>query len=63
MRQHHIDDDMQNYTDFDYEEDEESLNHKRQVRRMLEDKLEKKRLKAEINDDFEDEFDWSEIDR
>lgn len=63
MRQHHIDDDMQNYNDFDYEEDMETLNHKRQVRKMLEDKLEKKRLKAEIYDDFEDEFDWSEIDR
>lgn len=62
MRQHHIDDDMQHYTDFDFEENEASLTHKRRVRRMLEDKLEKKRLKAEIEDKFEDEFDWGDKD-
>ena len=63
MRQHHIDEDIQNFTDFEYEENAASLTHKRQVRRMLEDRLEKKRLKAEIEDDFEDEFDWGDIDR
>ena len=61
MRQHRIDDDIQSYTDFEYEENPESLNHKRQVRRMIEDRLEKRRLKAEIEDDFEDEFDWGDI--
>lgn len=64
MRQHHIDDDTHHYSDFDIKEDPETLNHRKQVRRMLEDRLERKRLRADIQDDFkEDEFDWDDWDR
>ena len=65
MNRHHFDEDMQQFTDFEYEENAELLNHRRKIRRMLEDKLDKRRLKAEIKDDFceddfEDEFDWGD---
>ena len=60
------------YSDFEYEEDGEDLAHKREIRRMLEEKLERKRLKLELrdeldpefNDDFDEEledvFDWKD---
>lgn len=61
-------DDSQSFSDMGYEpdiniEDEaEDLSHKRQVRKMLEDRLEKKRLKEEFRDEFsaDDEFDWGD---
>ena len=52
------------YPDFD-PGDEVSL-HKKRVRRMLEDRLEQKRLKKELEDfegELEDDFDWDEIKR
>ena len=56
-------DDNRNCSDFNYDEDPEELSHKRQVRRMLEDRLERKRLKQELEDDFADEFSWDDLDR
>ena len=51
-------DENQYYTDYDNEESLEEKHHHRQVRLMLEARLERKRLRDEI----EDEFDWSEHD-
>jgi hypothetical protein len=53
------------FTDHNYE-DEIDIDHKRRVRRMLEDKLERKRLKEEFKDDFDElagEFNWDELDK
>lgn len=46
--------------DYNYEEDMEDATHRRQVRKMLEDRLERKRLQAEIEDEFDD-YDWSDF--
>lgn len=43
-------------------EDEASLSKKRAIRKMLDEKLEAKRKREEL-DDFDDEFDWSEFDK
>jgi len=45
----------------DDEESGETLEHKREVKRMLEARLERKRLKDELEDydgELEDDFDW-----
>jgi len=48
----------------DTQESEEVLSHRRRTRKMLEDRLERKRLRQELDDfdsdldDMEDEFDW-----
>ncbi len=47
------------------EEDSEVVEHKREVKRMLDDKLERKRLKDELEDfdgELDDEFDWDAFD-
>ncbi len=62
----HKDSDKHLYTDFSLNEDREDLNHKKQVKRMLEDRLERKRLREEFKDDFDElsgEFDWDELDK
>ncbi len=55
------------YSFSDYEvEDKEDLSHRKKVKRLLEDRLERKRLKDEFKDDFDElsgEFDWSELDK
>lgn len=58
-------DDDQSFTDYEFMESAESAHHKRQVRLMLEQKFERKRLREELKDDLldDDEFDWSELDR
>ena len=55
--------DRHSFTDFKQEDDVEELNHKKQVRRMLEDRLERKRLKEELEDEFDGEIDWEQLDR
>lgn len=49
------------FSEFDVvqEDDKESLSYKREVRRKLEDRLEKKRLRDEINE-YDDDFEWDE---
>ncbi|MDX2345454.1 MAG: hypothetical protein QNK11_01070 [Legionella sp.] len=47
-------------------EDSAVLEHRREVKRMLEEKLEEKRIKNELEDfdsELEGEFDWDELDR
>ena len=57
-------DEEQNYNDFsqESEDDPEELSHKRRVRKMIEERLERKRLKEEF-DEFDGDFDWDELDR
>lgn len=52
------------FTDFSHENDEdaEQLTHKRRVRKMIEERLERKRLKEEF-DELDGEFDWDELER
>ena len=54
-------DDNQSFSDFNYEDDLDKLSHKKRIRRMLEDRLEHKRLKAELDDELEGEFDWKDL--
>lgn len=59
---YHPNDNNFNYFD---EEDTEITTHRREVKRMLENKLERKRLKGELEDfegELDDEFDWDEFD-
>lgn len=45
----------------DEADDSEALEHKREVKRMLEERLEQKRLKNELEDfdgELEGDFDW-----
>ena len=43
-------------------ENPDVLKHKKRVRQMLEDRLERKRLKDELDDEIEGEFDWKDLD-
>lgn len=45
------------------DDEEAQLSHKRQVRRALEDRLERRRLKHELKDYEDDAYDWDELDR
>ena len=51
------------FSDFSYDEDPEQLKHKKHVRQMLEDRLERKRLKEELEDELDGEFDWDDLER
>ena len=51
------------FFDLKHDEDIDDVDHKRHVRKMLEDRLERKRLKAELDDELEGEFDWDDLDR
>lgn len=54
------------FSDYNYDDEFEELNKKKKVKRMLEDRLERKRLKDEFKDDFDElsgEFDWDELDK
>ena len=49
------------FSEYSYEkEDAQELTHKRHVRRLLEDKLEQRRLKEEF-DELDGEFDWDDV--
>lgn len=52
------------FSDFDIEEDFEELNHRKKVRRLLEERLDRRRLKRELDDfdgELEADFDWEDI--
>lgn len=58
--------DEQRDSDEDIEVNVDDLSHKKQVRKLLEEKLERKRLKEEFMDDFDEiggEFDWDDLDK
>ncbi|MDF1683323.1 MAG: hypothetical protein P1U36_01570 [Legionellaceae bacterium] len=50
--------------DDNHHDDAETLEHKREVKRMLEERLEQKRLKNELEDfdgELEGDFDWDKL--
>ncbi|WP_115707102.1 PA3496 family putative envelope integrity protein [Legionella sainthelensi] len=62
----HEDYDDQSFSDYSYDDDIESISHRKNVRRLLEEKLERKRLKEEFKDDFDElsgDFDWDVLDK
>lgn len=61
MRPRHSEEDLNPFSEgmFDEEGEEMNLSHKKLVRKRLEEKLEHRRLKREL-EDFEDEFDWDD---
>lgn len=62
----HEDLDDYSFSDLNFDSDIDDIDHKKKVKRMLEDRLERKRLKDEFKDDFDElsgEFDWDEIDK
>ncbi|WP_058534870.1 PA3496 family putative envelope integrity protein [Legionella saoudiensis] len=63
MRDLHEDYDDQSLSDYSYDDDADATDtaHRKNVRRMLEERLERKRLREEFKDDFDElsgEFDW-----
>ena len=63
MSLHKYHDDNHSFIDFNHEEDSRDLSQKRHIRKMIEDRLERKRLKDELEDELSGEFDWSDLDR
>lgn len=65
----HEDLDDYSFSDYNYDDDIEDAQHidqKKKVKRMLEDRLERKRLKDEFKDDLDElggEFNWDDIDK
>lgn len=58
--------DDQNFYDFTVHEYAQASPDKKRVRQMLEDRLDRQRLKEELDDwdgEIEDKFDWDEIKR
>lgn len=58
--------DGQLFSDLNHDEQREGYDsvdvsdHKRRVRRLIEDHLEQKRLQKELEDEFDGEFDWDD---
>lgn len=48
------------FLEYSRNEDPEELHHRRAVRKRLEERLEQKRLKEELEDWDDDDFDWNE---
>ncbi len=64
----HEDSDDYAFSDYNYDDidDTEELDQKKRIKRLLEERLERKRLKDEFKDDFDElsgEFDWDELDK
>ena len=64
----HEDSDDYAFSDYNYDDidDTEELDQKKRITRLLEERLERKRLKDEFKDDFDElsgEFDWDELDK
>lgn len=62
MSLHRERDETYSFSDFSIDEDKDELNRKKHLRKRLEDRLEKKRLRQEL-DELDGEFDWDELDR
>lgn len=64
LRRDYDENDEHSFSEF-YPEEEmnaEGLKHKKHIRKRLEDRLERKRLKAEF-DELDGEFDWEDFDK
>jgi hypothetical protein len=51
---------------FDDLDDVDEIDQKKRVKRLLDERLERKRLKDEFKDDFDElnaDFDWDELDK
>lgn len=59
MGLHHYHEESYDFNDHNIEEDETTLEHRREVKKRLDETLEKRRLREAIKDDLEDEFDWN----
>lgn len=60
-KREHEDDDVL-YSDFSLEhEDEEDITRRRYIRKKLETRLERKRMREDL-DEFDGDFDWEEYD-
>jgi hypothetical protein len=65
----HEDAEEYSFSDYNYDDevdDIRKLDQKKKVKRLLEERLERKRLKDEFKDDFDElsgEFDWDDIDK
>lgn len=57
---HFEDYDFNGSNDFLSDQNPELLSHQKQVKKMLEEKLERKRLKEEFNE-LDGEFDWNDL--
>ena len=55
-------DESHSFSDYPMEEKAEDISHKKKVRKLLEERLERKRVKAEF-DELDGEFDWDEWER
>lgn len=54
------------FSDFNLDEEHDDIPHRKQIKRRLEERLERKRLKEEFQDDFDEftaDFDWDELDK
>ena len=61
MSLHNDYEDGLSFSDFSYDDNKELQEHKKHVRRMLEERLEMKRLKDDIEDELTGEFDWKDL--
>jgi hypothetical protein len=65
MSLHKNHDDSRGFADWNYEEDKQTLSHKKHIRQLLEKRLEQKRLKEELEffeGELDGEFDWDYFD-
>lgn len=56
--------DLDNDAIHHHEDDESDISHKKEVKKLLEKRLEQKRLRDELEDfdgELEDDFDWDEF--
>lgn len=56
----------QTFNDLNIDNDASDLIRRKKVKKILEEKLERKRLREEFMDDFDElsgEFDWDELDK
>ena len=66
MSLHRNYDDVRSCIDMSQDDDKEALSHKKHVRQMLENRLEQKRLKEELeyfDGELDAEFDWDHFDK
>ena len=66
MGLHRDHDGGRSYVDMSHEEDKNELSHRKHIRQQLESRLERKRLKEELeyfDGELDGEFDWNYLDK
>jgi len=62
-------DESQDFSDLNLDDEMENLEpikddeQRAKIRKIIEDRLEQKRLKEELGDEFDGEFDWDDFDK